>query len=121
MSLDPEAWIPQLYLVKSKGRGGRGRSGGGGQGQGAHFDPELLVEGAGDDAALKEHDGTLMRAMGHFKVQVVAPVPQLGSLQRLHMEVGPLDLWESGVGMRFPPEQLRGGLTSAVRNPLGLA
>lgn len=58
----------------------------------AHLDPELLVEGAGDEAALEQDDAALLRARGHLEVQVLAPVPQLSPLQRLHVEVGTLDL-----------------------------
>ena len=55
------------------------------------LDPELFVEGAGDQTPLEEGDRALMVAFGYLKVQVGLPVLQLLQLQRLDVEVGPLD------------------------------
>ena len=56
--------------------------------------PELNVVVAGDEAALKEalNAGTVGRGGALLKHQVPAPVVQLGSVERLEVEVWPLDL-----------------------------
>ena len=57
--------------------------------------PKLLIESTSYHASLKENDDSLLVPLGKFKVQVVPPCFQLNPLQRLDMEVWPLELESS--------------------------
>ena len=57
-----------------------------------NLQPELLVERAGDEAALEEDHDALVAAAGDLKVEVLTPVPQLRALERLHVEIRTADL-----------------------------
>ena len=58
----------------------------------SNLSPEVFVESTGDHAALEESDDPALVALGDLEVQVLPPVSQLASFQRLHVEVGPLNL-----------------------------
>lgn len=57
-----------------------------------YLDPELLVERAGDQAALEQNHHTLRRPVLQLEVQVLSPVVELGLLQGFDVEVRTLDL-----------------------------
>lgn len=57
-----------------------------------YLDPELLVERAGDQAALEQNHHALRRPVLQLEVQVLPPVVQLGLLQGFDVEVRPLYL-----------------------------
>lgn len=54
--------------------------------------PKLLVQGTGDQAALKQNHYTLRRPILQLKVQVLPPVGKLSLLQGFDMEIWTLDL-----------------------------
>lgn len=56
--------------------------------------PKLLVQGTGDQAALKQNHYTLRCPILQLKVQVLPPVAKLSLLQGFHMEIWTLDLVE---------------------------
>lgn len=57
-----------------------------------YLDPELLVERAGDQAALEQNHHALRRPVLQLEVQVLPPVVELGLLQGFDVEVRTLDL-----------------------------
>lgn len=57
-----------------------------------YLDPELLVERAGDQAALEQNHHALRRPVLQLEVQVLPPVVQLRLLQGFDVEVRPLYL-----------------------------
>lgn len=63
--------------------------------------PELLVERAGDEAALVQHQRPLEGAVGLLPLQVRLPVLELASLQRLHVEVRTLNLGQTKLGVKY--------------------
>ena len=63
-----------------------------------HFAPEVFVEGAGDDTALKEKLNPAGIPLRYLKIEVVPPVLELESLQWLHVEIWSLYLSGEGRG-----------------------
>jgi hypothetical protein len=59
---------------------------------GTHLQPKLFVEGARDQTALEQDDYPDLVALLDLVVEVLLPVLELAPLQRLDVEVRPLDL-----------------------------
>ena len=56
------------------------------------FQPELFVEGAGDEATLEQNDDADLVALLDFEVEVFLPVLELAPFQGLDVEIGSFDL-----------------------------
>lgn len=65
--------------------------------------PEFLIEGAGNDASLKQYDDSFVCSVLNLKVQVFFPVLQLGLLKGLYVEIGPADLKMAGFALYYVP------------------
>lgn len=72
-----------------------------------YLDPELLVERAGDQAALEQNHHALRRPVLQLEVQVLSPVVELGLLQGFDVEVRTLDL-QSKTNVRQMCEFVKG-------------
>ena len=70
-----------------------------------YLTPEVFIESTGYHTAFEEDCYSLRVALRDLKVEVVPPVLQLGPLQRLHVEVGPLYLGREREGVGWLAER----------------